>query len=65
MSKLLTYETIVQATDGEPEAVNAVLSHHAGYIRYYSRIYGYYNADMEDYIKAKLLASLSKFRLDR
>lgn len=65
MSKLLPYETIVQATDGEPEAVNAVLSHYAGYIRYYSRIYGYYNADMEDYIKSKLLASLSKFRLDR
>lgn len=65
MSKLLPYETIVQATDGEPEAVNTVLSHYAGYIRYYSRIYGYYNADMEDYIKSKLLASLSKFRLDR
>ena len=65
MSKLLPYETIVQATDREPEAVNAVLSHYAGYIRYYSRIYGYYNADMEDYIKSKLLASLSKFRLDR
>lgn len=65
MSKLLPYETIVQATDGEPEAVNAVLSHYAGYIRYYSRIYGYYNADMEDYIKSKLLVSLSKFRLDR
>ena len=65
MSKLLPYETIVQATNGEPEAVNAVLSHYAGYIRYYSRIYGYYNADMEDYIKSKLLASLSKFRLDR
>lgn len=65
MSKLLPCETIVQATDGELEAVNAVLSHYAGYIRYYSRIYGYYNADMEDYIKSKLLASLSKFRLDR
>lgn len=65
MSKLLPYETIVQATGGEPEAVNTVLSHYAGYIRYYSRIYGYYNADMEDYIKSKLLASLSKFRLDR
>lgn len=65
MSRLLPYETIVQATNGEPEAVNAVLSHYAGYIRYYSRIYGHYNADMEDYIKSKLLASLSKFRLDR
>lgn len=27
------------------------------HIRYYSRIYGYYSADMEDYIKSKLLAS--------
>ncbi len=65
MSKLLPYETIVQATDGEPEAVNAVLSHYAGYIRYYSRICGYYNKDIEDYIKTKLIQSLSKFRLDR
>lgn len=65
MSRLLPYETIVKAHEGDPEAVDAVLSHYAGYIRYYSRIYGYYNADIEDYIKSKLLASLSKFRLDR
>lgn len=65
MSRLLPYETIVKAHEGDPEAVDAVLSHYAGYIRYYSRIYGYFNADMEDYIKSKLLASLSKFRLDR
>lgn len=61
----LSYDLIKRAVHGEPEAVNTVLSHYAGYIRYYSRIYGYYNADMEDYIKSKLLASLSKFRLDR
>ncbi len=65
MSKLLSYETIVQAINGDPEAVNAVLSYYAGYIRYYFRIYGHYNADMEDYIKTKLIESLSKFRLDR
>ena len=58
-------ETIIQATNGEPEAVNAVLAHYAGYIRYYSHIYGHYNVDMEDYIKTKLIESLSKFRLDR
>ena len=28
-------------------------------------IYGYYNSDMEDYIKTKLIESLFKFRLDR
>ena len=53
MSRLLPYETIIQATNGEPEAVNAVLAHYAGYIRYYSHIYGHYNVDMEDYIKTK------------
>lgn len=63
--KLLPYEIIVKAKQGEPEAVNAVLTHYAGYIRYYSHIYGHYNADMEDYIKTKLIESLSKFRLDR
>lgn len=65
MSRLLPYETIIQATNGEPEVVNAVLAHYAGYIRYYSHIYGHYNVDMEDYIKTKLIESLSKFRLDR
>ena len=34
MSKLLPYETIVKAHEGDPEAVNAVLRHYAGYIRY-------------------------------
>ena len=33
-SRLLPYETIVQATSGEPEAVNLVLQHYRGYIRY-------------------------------
>lgn len=45
MSRLLPYETIIQATNGEPEAVNAVLAHYAGYIRYYSHIYGHYNVE--------------------
>lgn len=65
MSRLLPYETIIQATNGEPEAVNAVLVPYAGYIRYCSRVNGHYNVDMEDYIKTKLIESLSKFRLDR
>ena len=73
-SRLLSYEIIVQATNGEPEAVNAVLAHYAGYIRYYSHfavhiryrayIGGYFNPDMEDYIKSKLIESLFKFRFD-
>ena len=33
MNQLLPYETIVKASEGDPEAVAAVLSHYAGYIR--------------------------------
>ena len=65
MNQLLSYETIVKASEGDPEAVAAVLSHYAGYIRYFSKMNGYYNSDMEDYIRTKLIESLFKFRLDR
>lgn len=65
MNRLLPYETIVRAHEGEPEAMNAVLSRYAGYIRHFSKIYGYHNTDMEDYIKTKLIESQFKFRLDR
>ena len=49
----------------EPDAVNTVLQHYAGYIRYCSRIYMYYNKNMEDAITSRLIESLFKFRLDR
>ena len=65
MSKLLPYETIVKAHEGDPDAIDTILSHYAGYIRYFSKMNGYYNSDMEDYIKTKLIESLFKFRLDR
>ena len=42
-----------------------VLDRYAGYIRYFSKMNGYYNSDMEDYIRTKLIESLFKFRLDR
>ncbi len=35
------------------------------HIRYFSKMNGYYNFDMEDYITTKLIESLFKFRLDR
>ena len=52
MSRLLPYETIIQATNGEPEAVNAVLAHYAGYIlphlRALQRGYGGLHQDETD-----------------
>jgi len=40
MSKLLSYEIIVKAHEGDPDAIDTVLSHYAGYIRYFSKVHG-------------------------
>ena len=63
-SRLLPYETIIQATSGEPEAVGVVLQHYKGYIRYAARISGQVDQDAEDYITETLLKALFKFRFD-
>lgn len=65
MSKLLPYETIIKACEDDPEAVNAVLLHYAGYIRSFSKVNGQVNAEVEDYVKQQLIAALFKFRYDR
>ena len=48
-SLLLPYDTIIKAHEGDPIAIQAVLDRYAGYIRYFSKMNGYYNSDMEDY----------------
>ena len=63
--RLLPYDTIVKAHEGDPEAIQAVLNRYAGYIRYFSKMNGYSNSDREDYIRTKLIESLFKFRFDR
>ncbi|MSA21662.1 MULTISPECIES: helix-turn-helix domain-containing protein [Lactobacillaceae] len=65
MSKLLPYETIIKACEGDPEAVNSVLLHYAGYIRSFSKVTGQVNAEVEDYVKQQLIAAQFKFRYDR
>ena len=65
VSRLLSYETIVKAHEGDPDAVNAVLSHYAGYIRYFSKVNGQVNTEVEEYVKQQLIAALFKFRFDR
>ena len=44
--KLLSYEVIEKAVAGEPEAVNAVLQHYTGYIKYLSYFQGHINNDI-------------------
>ena len=61
-NRLLPYETIVQAANGEPEAVNAVLQHYKRYIRFSALVDGKVDKDTEDYITQTLLTAIFKFR---
>lgn len=47
------------------EAVAAVLSHYAGYIRFCAKMDGRINTDMQEHIIGRLIESLLKFRFDR
>ena len=64
MSRLLPYETILKAHEGDPEAVTAVLLHYDRYIRYFSKVNGQVNAEVEDYVKQQLISAMFKFRID-
>ena len=59
-NRLLPYDTIIKAHEGDPIAIQAVLDRYAGYIRYFSKMNGYYNSDMEDYIRTTAEASVRK-----
>lgn len=61
MSQILPYETIVKASEGDPEAVAAVLSHYAGYVRSCAKMDGQINTDMQEHIvrQAILMMTLS------
>ena len=63
--KLILFETIEKAVVGEPEAIDAVLRHYAGRIKYLSTYRGHINDDIQDYLKAQLMEALPKFRFDR
>ena len=62
--KLVPYETIIQATSGEPEAVDEVLRHYGKRIRFASLENGQVNRDTENNIKRRLIAALLQFRFD-
>ena len=61
---LIPYETIVRATNGEPEAVEEVLQHYSKRIRFAALENGHINKDTEDNIKRRLIAALFQFRFD-
>lgn len=63
--KLLPYEVIEKAVGGEPEAIEQVLRHYTGYIKYLSYFQGHINSDIENCLKSQLMEAILKFRFDR
>lgn len=63
--KLILFEVIEKAVAGEPEAVDAVLRHYAGHIKYLSTYKGYINDDIQDCLKSQLIKAILQFRFDR
>ena len=64
-NKLIPFEIIEKAVAGEPQAVDAVLRHYAGRIKYLSTYKGYINGDIQDRLKAQLIKAILQFRFDR
>lgn len=62
---LISYGTIVKAANGDPGAIETVLEHYSGYIRYFSKMDGYVNADVENHVRERLIDGILKFRLDK
>lgn len=64
MNQLLPYETIVKASEGDPEAVAAVLSHYAGYMcRHlcgFGKQYDYHHGNPSHYCDPALFFKLYK-----
>ena len=63
--KLIPFEIIKKAVAGEQEAIDVVLRHYTGYIKYLSMYKGHINDDTQDRLKAKLIEAILKFRFDR
>ncbi len=64
-SKLIPFETIEKAVSGEPEAIDEVLRHYTGRIKYLSTYHGHINDDIQDRLKAQLITAILQFRLNR
>lgn len=63
--KLIPFEIIEKAIAGEPEAIDAVLRHYVGRIKYLSTYQGHINDDIQDHLKAQLIKAILEFRFDR
>ncbi len=63
--KLIPFEIIEKAVTGEPEAMNMVLRHYTGRIKYLSTYRGHINDDIQDRLRAQLIKAVLQFRFNR
>lgn len=63
--KHIPFEVIEKEIVGEPEAIEAVIRHYTGYIKYLSAYQGHINDDIQDRLKAQLIKAILQFRFDR
>lgn len=63
--KLIPFEVIEKAVAREPEAIDNVLCHYTGHIKYLSTYWGHVNDDIQDRLKAQLIKAILQFRFDR
>lgn len=63
-TSLLSVEILEQVISKEPEALEAVIRHFSGHIRYLSFREGQSNADIQERLECKLMAAVLTFRFD-
>lgn len=62
---LIPFEVIEKAVSGEPKAIDAVLRHYAGHIKYLSTYREHIIDDIQDRLKAQPIKAILQFRFDR
>ena len=63
--KLIPFEVIEKAVAGESEAIDEVVRHYTGRIKYLSTYQGHINDEIQDRLKAQLIKAILQFRFDR
>ena len=63
--KQVSFEVIEKAVAGEPDAIDTVLRHYTGHIKYLSNYQGGINDDIQDRLKAQLMKAILQFQFAR
>ena len=59
------YTLIIKATSGNLEDVFKLIKQYERLIKKYSYIYGIYDEELNDYLKDKIFANISKFKIKK